>query len=139
MGEDGEPERVEAASDPVQPGSGQLSPARRPRLSRTRRVIAWILVVLASLLIPLSVVTVWAVGTVTNTDQYVATMAPLVRERVITAYVATQATNKLFDSVDVQGRIEKALPKRADFVAAPIASRVYTFVRDQIEKILNSE
>jgi len=138
MAEDGELERVDPA-DPAKPGSDQLSAPRRPRLSRSRRVIAWILVVLAALLVPLSVVTAWAVGTVTKTDQYVATMAPLVRERVITNYVATQATNKLFDSVDVHGRIEKALPKRADFIAAPITARVYTFVRDQFKKILNSE
>jgi hypothetical protein len=138
MGEDGEPERVEPAN-PAKPGSDKPSTPRRPRLSRSRRVIAWVLVVLAALLIPLSVVTAWAVDTVTKTDQYVATMAPLVREKVITNYVATQATNKLFDSVDVQGRIEKALPKRAHFLAAPITFRVYTFVRDQIDKILNSE
>ena len=37
---------------------------------------AWVLVVLASLLIPVSVISVWAIRTVTNTDQYVATMAP---------------------------------------------------------------
>lgn len=138
MDEDGEPERIEAGG-PAEAGSGQAGTPRRPRLSRSRRVIAWILVVLAALLVPLSVVTAWAVGTVTKTDQYVTTMAPLVRERVITDYVATRATNKLFDSVGVQGRIEKALPKRADFLAAPITGRVYTFVRDQFNKILNSE
>ncbi|HEY1733489.1 MAG TPA: hypothetical protein VGG23_03500, partial [Acidimicrobiales bacterium] len=32
-----------------------------PRLRRTRSVIAWVLVVLAVILVPVSVVTVWAV------------------------------------------------------------------------------
>lgn len=137
MGDDGEPERAEATGTPPDPG--RPGPPSRRRLGRLRRVVAWILVVLASLLVPLSVVTAWAVGTVTNTDQYVATMAPLVRERVITDYVATQATNKLFDAVDVQGRIEKALPKRAAFLAAPVTGQIYTFVREQLDKILRSE
>ena len=108
------------------------------RLSRTRRVVAWVLVVLAALLVPLSVVTVWAVNTVTNTDHYVATLAPLVRERVITDYVAAQATDKLFDSVDVQQRLEKTLPKPAKFVAAPLTNQLHGFVQKQVTTLLDS-
>ena len=67
-------------------------PARR--LRRTRAVIAWVLVVLAVVLVPISVVTVWAVNTVTDTDHYVATLAPLARERVVTDYVAMDATDQ---------------------------------------------
>ena len=101
-------------------------------------MVAWILVVLASLLVPLSVFTVWTVHTVTSTDQYVATLAPLVRERVITEHVAVEATNKLFDAVNVQGRIEHALPSKAAFLAAPVTSQLHGFVRRQVDAVLNS-
>ena len=62
---------------------------RRPRARRTRGVITWVLIVLASLLIPISVLSAWAIRTVTNTDQYVATMAPLARNPVIIDHLAT--------------------------------------------------
>ncbi len=137
MGEDGQPEAADPAGPP--PGSGRPGGNPRRRLSGPRRLVAWVLVVLASLLVPLSVLTAWTVGTVTNTDQYVATLAPLVRERVITDYVATQATDKLFDAVDVQQRIAKVLPKRAGFLAAPITGRIYGFVHAQLDTVLRSE
>ena len=53
----------------------QVTPRPAPRARRTRRITAWVLVVLASRLIPISVISVWAIRTVTNTDQYVATFA----------------------------------------------------------------
>ena len=59
--------------------TGPDGPKKKPRARRTRGIIAWVLIVLASLLIPVSVISVWAIRTVTNTDQYVATMAPLAR------------------------------------------------------------
>src|SRR6185312_10308641 len=45
--------------------------------SKGRRVISTVLVVLAAILTPISVITVWTANTVTNTDHYVATVGPL--------------------------------------------------------------
>ncbi len=109
-----------------------------PRLRRTRAVITWVLVVLAVILVPVSVVTVWAVNTVTDTDHYVATLAPLARERVVTDYIALDATNQLFEKVHVQDRITNALPKRADFLAAPLTGTLKNFVQRQLTELLHS-
>jgi hypothetical protein len=118
-------------------GDGAGGPPVR-RLRRTRAVIAWVLVVLAVLLVPISVVTVWAVNTVTDTDHYVATLAPLARERVVTDYVAMDATNKLFEKVNVQQKLTKALPKQADFIAAPLTGTLHSFVQRQLTDLLRS-
>jgi hypothetical protein len=144
MHEDGEADGIDAADrtkvpDPSPHEDRPATAPRRRRMAGPRRVIAWILVVLASLLVPLSVVTAWTVGTVTQTDQYVSTLAPLVRERVITDYVAAQATKKLFATVDVHGRIEHALPKRAEFLATPVTRQLYGFVYKQVNAVLRSE
>ena len=109
-----------------------------PRLRRTRSVIAWVLVVLAVVLVPVSVVTVWAVNTVTNTDHYVATLAPLARERVVTDYIALDATDKLFEKTQVQQKITKALPEKADFLAAPLTGTLQNFVQRQLTELLHS-
>jgi hypothetical protein len=96
------------------------------------------MVVLSALLVPISVLTVWAIRTITNTDQFVATMAPLAREQVVTDHIAIKATDILFEKVDVQGHLNTALPPKASFAAAPIASQVHGFVQDQFKTLLRS-
>ena len=121
---------------------GGVGPAERagggPRLRRTRAVITWVLIVLAVVLVPVSVVTVWAVNTVTNTDHYVATLGPLARERVVTDYIALDATDQLFEKVHVQEKITNALPKKADFLAAPLTGTLQNFVQRQLTDLLRS-
>ncbi len=125
---------TEPEADPKTPAEGP----KRKRLSRTRGVIAWILIVLASLMVPLSVLTYWAVNTTTNTDHYVETMAPLARNRVITDFIAKRATEKIFESVHVEQKVQSALPKRASFLAVPLVNQVEGFVQTQLTKLLNS-
>ncbi|HEY2565754.1 MAG TPA: hypothetical protein VGI44_18745 [Acidimicrobiales bacterium] len=108
------------------------------RSHRIRRSVTWVLVVLSALLVPISVLTVWAVRTISDTDQFVATMAPLARQQVITDYVAVRATDVLFEKVDVQGHLSTALPPRASFAAAPITNQVHSFVEDQFKTLLRS-
>ena len=91
-------------------------------------IIAWVLVVLASLLIPISVISVWAIRTVTNTDQYVATMAPLARNQVIVDHLAQKATDKLFSTHVVQNKVTEVLPKAAKPIVTPIVAEVKNYV-----------
>lgn len=129
-----------AVPDPSDPSPVPASDdgARPPRAPRTRGVIAWILVVVVSVLVPLSVIAVWSVRTLTNTDRYVATMSPLVREPVVTDYIALAATNKLFDEIQVEHRIKELLPKRASVIAAPVTAELHTFAQAQASRLLAS-
>ena len=111
---------------------------KRPRARRTRGIVSWILVVLASLLIPISVMSVWAIRTVTNTDQYVATMAPLARNQVIVNDLADRATNALFSTKIVQNKVEEVLPKKAKPIVTPIVAEVKTYVHGLALKIFES-
>ncbi len=114
--------------------------AKKPRKKhKPRRIIAWVLVVLAALMIPLSIVTYWAVNTVTNTNHYVETLAPLGRNHVITDHLATRATKELFEQVNVQQKLTQALPPKAAFIAAPLTTQAEGFVEIQLQKILRSE
>jgi hypothetical protein len=115
------------AADAGQAGDAP-APKRGPRARRTRQVISWVLVVLASLLIPISVISAWAIHTVTNTDQYVATMAPLARNQVIVDHLATKATDTLFSSKVVQNKITDALPAKAKPIVQPITNQVKNYV-----------
>ncbi len=111
------------------------APKTPPRARRTRGIIAWVLVVLASLLIPISVISAWAITTVTNTDQYVATMAPLARNEVIVQHLANKATAELFSTHVVQNKVTDLLPPKAKPIVQPIVTQVKTYVNGVALKV----
>ena len=92
-----------------------------------RGITTWVLIVLASLLIPVSVISVWAIRTVTNTDQYVATMAPLARNPAIVDNLATKTTDLLFSSHVVRNKVEDALPAKAKTIVTPIVNQLHSY------------
>jgi hypothetical protein len=96
-------------------------------------------VVLASLLIPISVISAWAITTVTDTDQYVATMAPLARNPVIVDHLATKATDELFSTKVVQNKITDLLPPKAKPIVQPITAQVKSYVHGVALKVFQSE
>jgi hypothetical protein len=118
--------------------SGPGLTERKPRAHRTRRITAWVLVVLVSLLIPVAVISVWAIRTVTDTNQYVATMAPLARNEIIVTNLASKATDELMSSHVVQDKVTAALPKSAKPLVTPIVNQVHVFVYDLSLKVLDS-
>jgi hypothetical protein len=121
---------------PPREAASTTTKARRGHLPR--RISAWVLVVLASILIPVSVISVWAIRTVTNTDQYVATMAPLARNPVIVDHLAARATDALFSTHVVQNKVTNALPKKAKPLVTPIVNEVHTYVEGLAVKVFSS-
>ncbi len=113
-------------------------PRTGPRAPRTRKISAWVLVVLASLLIPISVISVWAIRTVTNTDQYVSTLAPLARNPVIVDHLAQKATDELFSTHIVQNKVTAALPAKAKPIVTPIVAQVHNYVYGLALKVFES-
>jgi hypothetical protein len=108
------------------------------RAPRTRRISAWVLVVLASLLIPLSMISLWAIRTVTNTDQYVATMAPLARNQVIVDRLAQKSTDELFSSHVVRDQVTKSLPPKAKPLVQPLVNQLHVYVYQLALKVFGS-
>jgi len=131
-----DPEEGPGTAEP-EPGQPE-APKKKPRARRARSIIAWVLVVLASLLIPISIISTWAIHTVTNTDRYVATMAPLATNPVIVDHLATKATDTLFSSKTVQNKITSALPAKAKPIVAPITSEVENYVHGLALKVFQS-
>jgi hypothetical protein len=105
---------------------------------RSRSPIAVILIVIGSVLAPLSVVTVFVRNQVLNTDTYVSTVAPLGSDPAIQSLVADQVTSQLFARVDVKSEIEGLLPHRAAPLAGPIASGVHTVVQRVADQFTRS-
>jgi hypothetical protein len=126
------------ASEPTATASVTEGRTKTRRGHLPRRISAWVLVVLASILIPVSVISVWAIRTVANTDQYVETMAPLARNPVIVDGLATRATDALFSTHVVQNKVTQALPAKAKPLVAPIVQEVHSYVYGLALKVFSS-
>jgi hypothetical protein len=128
----------ETPDTPSPPPADGVPVKKQPRARRTRGVIAWILVVLVSLLIPISVIAVWAIRTVTDTNQYVATMAPLARNEVVVNHLADKATDAIFSTHVVQNKVTAALPAKAKPLVTPLVNQVHDYVHGVALKVFES-
>lgn len=121
------------------------------RRSRWWAVASAVLLTLACVLAPLSVIAVWASAEISDTEQYVATVAPLADDPAVQRAVADQVTAAILTELDVQGLTSDALeviaaqddvpPRVADALpalAVPIANGFANFTRTQVGNVLAS-
>lgn len=81
----------------------------------------------------------WSSSTVVNTDKFVATMQPLIKDPSVQQAIQTQVTNEIFKQVNIEAELKKALPENLQFIAAPFASQVKSFTYNKIGDVLNSD
>jgi hypothetical protein len=137
-----------AGEDTGRPPGGRPPGGRR----RWRTVVATLLIVIACVLAPLSVVAIWTRNQVTNTDRYVATVSPLADDPAIQQAIADQITAQVFTYIDVRGltdQVTQALTERGGLrpqvaaqlqaLSVPITNGVQSFAREQIGKIVASD
>jgi hypothetical protein len=129
--------------------AGAAVPGRAAR-QRWRIVAATLLIVLGCVLAPLAGVAVWARNQVTNTDRYLATVAPLASDPAIQNAIADQITAQVFAYIDVQGLTVQAVDALADrglspqlanqlrALSTPIVNGVQGFTRTQVGKVVQS-
>ncbi|HTY73730.1 MAG TPA: hypothetical protein VMI11_15130 [Actinomycetes bacterium] len=116
-----------------------------------RPVVASILIVVAALLVPLSVLAVWAHDQVSNTDRYVKTVGPLAADPAVQKAVANRISTEIFDYLDVNQLTSQAvdalqnlgLPPRVSSslsaLAVPISNGVQSFVTEQVDNFVSSK
>jgi hypothetical protein len=130
-------------------GGGRPTDNGRPTKRRWRTIIAALLIIVACVLAPLSVLAVWTRNLVGNTDRYVQTVEPLASNPDIQNAITTQITAQIFNYIDVQGVVTQAAdalgpraPRAADGLRAlsgPIANGIQSFTHDQVAKIVASD
>lgn len=146
--------RAEVAGLRREAAAGPPTTPRRTRSARAwgRSLLAVLLIAVACVLAPLSVVSVWARSEVTDTDRYVDTVAPLARDPAVQGAITTNLTNIVFQYVDVQGIAGQALNALAqqDFLppavatqlpalAVPLTNGVRSFTEDRIGQAVASD
>ncbi|MFF7379376.1 hypothetical protein ACFY96_29585 [Streptomyces massasporeus] len=88
------------------------------RHRRARRAGASLLLLVTLLLAPLAVVAAWVQDTVTDTDRYVETVAPLASEPPVQEVVINRLTDRVVANVDVQA-VTDALVQTLQGAGAP--------------------
>ncbi|MGY3202336.1 hypothetical protein [Streptomyces sp. TE5632] len=127
---------------------------RRHAAVRHRRVRvagSSILLLLALLLAPLAVVAAWVQDTVSDTDRYVETVAPLASDPAVQKVVINRLTDRVMENVDVSAvtdSLAEALqnagaPPRvvagAESLTGPLQNEVRTVVHRTVSRVITGD
>lgn len=105
---------------------------------RVRSTFSALLIVLASILALLSVVSVWAADTVTDTDRFVATLGPLAKDPQVQAGVSNRITNLVIEKVDVDAVVSELSQAAAASNLPPATATLLTKANGPITDGLKS-
>lgn len=124
-----------------------------PRRDRRpgRATASVVLLVVGALLAPVAAVAAWGRGLVTDTDRYLATVAPLVEEPQVQQAVTSRVTGAIVDAVNLDGLVEDATTAVADAglpprlssavlaLQGPLVDAATGFVRRTVERVVESD
>lgn len=116
-----------------------MADARRSRvhLRRPGRIAGVkALVVLGTVLLLLAALAIWVNRLVLETDTFVATSDELLQDDEVRAALAATLTEALYSSVDVEERLEEALPPAVQPLAGPAASGLREFTERRANILL---
>jgi len=103
-----------------------------------RTPVVALMVVLFCLLLPLAA-TAFAVNrTITNTDTYMRSVGPIIKQPAVQAAIVKESQTAIEQQVDVQKVVGDALPPKAQFLAGPIASQVNGAIKNFLQKVVAS-
>ncbi|MFJ1624689.1 hypothetical protein ACIODX_30680 [Streptomyces sp. NPDC088190] len=116
------------------------APARRPH---ARSFLAALLVLVAAVLTPLSIVSTWAKNQIGDTDNYVAMMAPLASDPDVRAAVTDRVTGAVMKHLDVKALLSDVSPadrpvldKALSKLNGPLTTGMSDFVHGTVERFV---
>jgi hypothetical protein len=141
--------RVAELEGQVEGGATGGDPPPATHRSPWPAVASAVLLVLACILAPLAVVSVWSATQLSDTDQYVETVAPLADDPAVQQAVADDVTAAIVDALDIDQVTAEALEVLASLenmpprlaavlpgLAVPLNNGIESFTRDQVEALL---
>ncbi len=130
----------------------QVQAQVKPKGHWVRTFWSTVLIVVAVILAPLSVVSVWARGEVTDTQRYVATVAPLAQDPAVQDAVAARITDEIFQYIDVSAIANEAVSTitsnrdlnerqtaALEALVGPLTQGVESYTADAVNKVVKSD
>jgi hypothetical protein len=123
----------DTASDTAK-GTAKGTATETNRPSLLMRVVAWGLVVLTAILVPLATLTVWAQATVFDADKFVELVDPVISDPEVINGVSTRLTDDIFEAVGpkVLAELPPALRPLARLMGGALHDRIESAVADAI-------
>jgi hypothetical protein len=91
-------------------------------ISRRRRIAVWSLIVAATILAFVSILTTWVNRQMLDNKAWTRASTQVIQSKKVQTSLATYLVNQLYGSVDVAGSLEQQLPPNLKPLADPIAS-----------------
>lgn len=133
------------------PPTSEIPAERHRRSGWWRPVVATVLIIVMAVLAPLAVVARWAHDTVSDTDQYVATVGPLASEPAVQAAVIDRVTTEITTRLQIESvtsRAVDALAARRDLppvaeaslraLSGPLSDAIQGFVEQHVTDLVES-
>ncbi len=89
--------------------------------SKTRSILAWVLLGLGTLILLVGSLTVWVERQALDTDAWVDVSSELLENDDVREALSVYIVDQLYTNVDVEARLEQRLPPDLDGLAAPIS------------------
>ena len=134
--------RLKAEQEPPEPAD---------RTGWWRPVVAGVLVIIAAVLAPVSVLATWANGQINDTDRYIETVGPLANDPDVQEAIAARVEQVIFSYLDIDAATEALVeaisaqglpaPVAVTLQAAvgPLAQGIENFVSEQILEFVKSD
>jgi hypothetical protein len=122
-----------------------------PTLRRWRTVVSVMLIVLASILVPLASVAGWSRVLLEDTDAFVATYAPLAKDPAIQTYVTDQIVQVIDQRIDIDALVNEVADGLAanmdrddakialELLKQPAAEGIRSTIRSATEQVITSD
>ncbi|MFJ9441868.1 hypothetical protein ACIRRH_08340 [Kitasatospora sp. NPDC101235] len=121
-------------------------PARHPPRHRVRAFFSALLIVLACVLTPLGALALWARSEISDTDRYLATMAPLAKDPRVKAAVADRVTAEIMKKLPLESLLDGVAPAdrpKLDALLGGIGQALDSglggFVHTEVERLVDSD
>lgn len=105
----------------------QLASEKAELHARARSITSWVLVVLAMIATTLALLSVWTSRTLTNTELCVERVGSIIEQPEVAAAVGDAAAAQLVPGIDLEGRLQSALPEELAVAAGPISTAAQDF------------
>ena len=116
------PEETAATSAPPPSPEPPAPPPKPAKLSRSRRMTVWALVILASVLGLVTVLTVWVDRQMLDNNQWKKSSADLINDPKIRSALSIYLVDQLYGNVDVEQQLQNQLPKNLKGLAGPVSA-----------------
>ena len=89
-----------------------------------RRFLAWFLLVVGCVVLPIATTGAWVRGTIFSTEGFVDTLGPIASEPAVQEAIADNLTEQIFATLVLEERLQGAFPDRLGFLAAPAVNQL---------------